>query len=77
MRTTIDRAGRIVIPKELRDRVGLVPGEVDIDVRGSSVVIESIPGGRVVEEDGRLVVEATGVWLTDADVRRLRLADQP
>jgi len=77
MRTTIDRAGRIVIPKELRDRVGLVPGEVDIDVRGSAVVIESIPGGRVVEEDGRLVVEATGVWLTDADVRKLRLADQP
>ncbi len=32
MRTTIDRFGRIVVPKSLRERFGLQPGtEIDID----------------------------------------------
>ena len=30
MQTTIDQAGRLVIPKRLRDRVGLVPGKVEV-----------------------------------------------
>jgi hypothetical protein len=29
MRGTFDKAGRLVIPKPLRDQVGLTPGEVD------------------------------------------------
>jgi AbrB family looped-hinge helix DNA binding protein len=42
MRTTIDRAGRIVVPKPLRDALGLTGGEeLEINVR----------------EDGRLELE--------------------
>jgi AbrB family looped-hinge helix DNA binding protein len=41
MRTTIDPAGRIVIPKALRERLGLAAGE-PLDVR---------------ERDGRLEIE--------------------
>jgi hypothetical protein len=32
MRTTVDKAGRLVIPKPLRDQLGLGPGEVDTSV---------------------------------------------
>jgi len=31
MRATIDKAGRLVIPKQLRDYVGLRAGEVEVD----------------------------------------------
>ena len=31
MRTTIDKAGRVVIPREIRRRVGLEPGDVEND----------------------------------------------
>jgi AbrB family looped-hinge helix DNA binding protein len=35
MRTTIDEAGRLVIPKALRDVVGLRLGEVEVRVDGA------------------------------------------
>lgn len=58
MQTTIDAVGRIVVPKPLRDAVGLRPGSVvDISRYGSG--LQLTPGGRtarVVEEDGALVL---------------------
>lgn len=57
MQTTIDAAGRIVVPKPLRDALGLTPGTVvDISQYGAGLTL--IPGGRtarLVEEDGVLV----------------------
>lgn len=76
MRTTIDSAGRVVVPKALRDRVGLRPGPVDIDVDGAGLRIEPVAGEAVEERGGRLVIPATGQRLTDADVRALRDADR-
>lgn len=75
MRTTIDKAGRVVIPKPLRDAVGMVPGEVEVTRDGAGVRIEPVSGRGVTERRGRLVIEAD-VTLTDDDVRSLRLADQ-
>lgn len=75
MRTTIDKAGRLVIPKELRAAVGLVAGEVEVTVDGGSVRVEPVTGAGTVEDRGRLVI-AGGPTLDDEAVRALRLADQ-
>jgi AbrB family looped-hinge helix DNA binding protein len=59
MKTTIDRAGRVVIPKALRDRAGLRPG-TELEIRCSNGVIEvapAAPRGRVVREGAFLVWE--------------------
>jgi AbrB family looped-hinge helix DNA binding protein len=69
MRTTIDRAGRVVIPKPVRDRAGLEPGaELDIEFRDGRIEIEpaAVPmrlRGSVVEAEGEMPT------LTSADVR--------
>jgi len=62
MQATVDNAGRVVIPKPIRDRLGLVPGPV-IDVVDSGDRIELIPlddraPAVLVEKDGRLVISA-------------------
>ena len=75
MRTTIDQAGRLVIPKALRQELGLTPGEVDITRDGAGLRIEPIAGEGTVEVSGRLVIEGD-VQMTDDDVREMRLTDQ-
>jgi AbrB family looped-hinge helix DNA binding protein len=77
MRTTIDRAGRLVIPKALRGQVGLDEGgEVEVDVQGAGIVIEPVTGHGFIEMNGRLVIPPTGRTIDTETVRRLRLADQ-
>lgn len=76
MRTTIDKAGRLVLPKPLRDRVGLSAGEVDVVVDGTGLRIEPIAGDDLEEEGGWLVIPASGSTIDDEDVRELRDADQ-
>jgi AbrB family looped-hinge helix DNA binding protein len=61
MEAVIDSGGRIVLPKQLRDALGLSPGAtVDISAYGGGLQIT--PGGRTarVERDanGRLVARA-------------------
>ena len=48
MKTTIDKAGRVVIPAIIRERAGLAPG-VEIDVRvseGGDITISRRTAGR-------------------------------
>jgi AbrB family looped-hinge helix DNA binding protein len=76
MRATMDKAGRLVIPKPLRDQVGLVPGEVEIVADGAGLYVEPIATGELVEKDGLLVVPASGQAITDEQVQSLRDALQ-
>jgi AbrB family looped-hinge helix DNA binding protein len=57
MRTTIDKAGRIVVPKALRDLLGLRPGaELDIAAVDCGLEIRPAPTAvRLEERDGVFV----------------------
>ena len=57
MITTIDSAGRIVIPKSIRERLGLTGGQaVRISERDGKIDIEAAPSPMsLVEEEGGLV----------------------
>lgn len=62
MEATIDAGGRILLPKSLRDALGLTPGStVDVSHYGNGVQIT--PGGRTAtvtrDENGRLVAQST------------------
>jgi len=76
MKATIDRAGRLVIPKHLRESLGLRPGAVEITADGSGIRIEPIALESLEERGGRLVIPAEGVPIDDDLVRSLRDADR-
>ncbi|RNL62000.1 AbrB/MazE/SpoVT family DNA-binding domain-containing protein [Nocardioides marmoriginsengisoli] len=76
MQTTIDRAGRLVVPKELRDRLGITAGSrVEIREDGSGLRIDLIASDIVVEVGDYLLIGGDHT-MTDDDVRDLRLANQ-
>ena len=76
MRTTIDKAGRLVIPKSLREQSGIAAGEVEISLDGAAIRIESVAADELVAAAGLLLLPAGGPELDEDAVRELRLADQ-
>jgi AbrB family looped-hinge helix DNA binding protein len=77
MRTTIDRAGRLVIPRQLRDRIGLAAGgPVDVWLDGSGIRVEPVSGGDLRLDGTLLVIPATGDEIDDRVVRDLIDADR-
>jgi len=74
MEATIDSAGRVLIPKVLRDSLGLQAGStVDITEYGAGLsLIPSGPHARIVEDKyGRLAIDCNTV-ITDETIYRLR-----
>jgi AbrB family looped-hinge helix DNA binding protein len=71
MQVTIDSAGRVVIPKPLRDQLGLSPETpLDIDVVDGHLEISARRREPVVfEGPNGPVVAATGTPISDDDVR--------
>jgi AbrB family looped-hinge helix DNA binding protein len=73
MRTTIDRAGRLVVPKALRDQLGFVAG-TELEVEAVDGRLEVAVPSRVRLEDGphgeRFVADGAEP-LTAAQVREL------
>ncbi len=71
MDVTIDRAGRIVVPKVMRDQLGLTPetpldielvnGRLELSVRDEPAHIVEGPHGPVIAK--------TGVTVTDEQIR--------
>lgn len=76
MRITIDKVGRLVVPKSLRDQAGITPGEVEVSLDGAGIRIESVAADDLVEEGGLLLLPSGGPELNADAVRELRLADQ-
>jgi AbrB family looped-hinge helix DNA binding protein len=57
MRTTIDAAGRIVVPKPLREQLGLTGGqEVEISVRDGRLEIDVPATPMALERQGEALV---------------------
>ena len=60
MRTTIDAAGRVVVPKTIREELGLRSGQViEVSLRDGRIEIEPVPVAlRLVERGGVAVAES-------------------
>ncbi len=73
MRTTIDGAGRIVVPKALREAMGLTAGRtIDVVFTDGRIEIELAPVEVELDAKGRLprlVAGASQPALTDEQVR--------
>jgi AbrB family looped-hinge helix DNA binding protein len=76
MHVTMDRVGRIVIPKRFRDALGLGPEtELEVIPDGAGLRLEPVRRrDRSVElSDGLPILgKVEGVVLTDSEVRQLR-----
>lgn len=69
MKATVDTAGRVLLPKALRDRLGLAPGStVDISAYGEGLHLVPVQRtARLVEDHGVLVADSDTV-IDDDDV---------
>ncbi len=80
MLVTMDRAGRVVIPKSVRDGMGLRADEAfELVIDGAAIRLELVaPISRLgVGDDGLPVLRAVeGIGLNHGDVRALRDGDQ-
>ncbi|MGL4175637.1 MAG: AbrB/MazE/SpoVT family DNA-binding domain-containing protein [Dermatophilaceae bacterium] len=57
MKATVDSVGRVVLPKQLRDALGITPGTL-VDISRHGAGLHLVPGGRtarLVERNGVLV----------------------
>lgn len=61
MKTTIDKAGRIVIPKQIREMAGFGPGvELKVGYEYGNVVIEPVSKVKLVRKGSLLVSRVPG-----------------
>ncbi|HEV3310852.1 MAG TPA: AbrB/MazE/SpoVT family DNA-binding domain-containing protein [Chloroflexota bacterium] len=67
----MDKAGRLVIPKPLRDQLGLQAGEVEVLADGAALRVAPVVRGGLERRAGRLVIPASGITMDDDDVRAL------
>jgi AbrB family looped-hinge helix DNA binding protein len=74
VRVSIDRFGRVVVPKEMRDRHGIVPGsDLEILDAGETIVLRrlsDLPG--LVEKDGILVFRSRATGDVESAVQEHR-----
>ena len=73
MKTTMDSAGRIVIPKSLRQKIGLKPGPIELHEDGAGIRVEPVTNDSTKKVGRLLIVPASGEKITDDLVRELRL----
>jgi len=75
MKSTIDNAGRVVIPKALRESAGMKPGSaVEIEYRAGKIEIEPLhQAPRLVRKSGLLIAipSSRAPKLTTGEVNRI------
>ena len=69
MKTSIDSAGRIVVPKPLRDALGLAPGST-LDISRYGAGLQLVPSGRTARliDEARVLVVSGETEIDDDDV---------
>jgi len=74
MKTTIDKAGRVVIPAAIREKAGFKAGtELEVFMDDVSVrLVRRVPGPRLVEGGKRLVARPS---VRSAKMPRVNVAD--
>jgi len=71
MKLTIDRAGRIVLPKPLRDELQLSPGDaLEVDKLGEEITLRPVRGSGPLRKKRGVWVFRTGEALTAATVEK-------
>ena len=64
-KVTLDRAGRVVLPKKLRDELHLSPGDtLDLTVKGDEVTLRPMRGATPLQKERGVWVFRTGKPLT-------------
>jgi len=75
MKTAIDFAGRVIVPKPLRDELGLSPGrELEIRERDGVLVIEPLPTPVSLVRKGKRLVAKPAVSLPKLTQEEVRAA---
>ena len=66
MKTTVDKAGRVVIPAPIREQAGLLPGtELEVLLDGGSIrLVRNVPGPQLARR-GKLLVACPRVPIKD------------
>ena len=86
MQATLDKFGRIVIPKRVRDDLGLEPGSVlKVEERGTDILLTQVGGdpeaalewkGGVLVFTGEALEDLTNAVERDREERLAHLADR-
>jgi AbrB family looped-hinge helix DNA binding protein len=78
MLTTIDKAGRVVIPAEVRKRLGLAAGtELEMVVEGFAIrLVRAVAGPQLVRRGERLVARPRVAERERAEVDVARLIEE-
>ncbi|HYN19660.1 MAG TPA: AbrB/MazE/SpoVT family DNA-binding domain-containing protein [Thermoanaerobaculia bacterium] len=78
MVTTIDKAGRVVIPAEVRKRLGLTAGtELEMVIEGFAIrLVRAVAGPQLVRRGQRLVARPWAAEGERADVDVARLIEE-
>ena len=74
METTLDRFGRIIIPKDVRDDMRLEAGAVlQIEKKGEKIILQPVQGEpKITEKKGVLVFTGTAVDDIEAAIKEHR-----
>lgn len=65
-----------MIPKPLRERLGITPGVVEVMTDGTALRIEPLADDLVDEREGRLMIATAGAEIDDQTLLALRDADR-